>query len=179
MLKWSILSLCAVLLPLSGFGGNGRRNRIGTKSPRFRPAGVYGRTGLHHRLHRKPVCFRPPRYRRRGVATGVEAVHSGAAIYLRDYPAVWWLWRDYSMLLDDGHFAFPDNGSFSRYELFAESQPIFPLWVQIWVDGSIYNVYDYSGVIPECSEIIAITKFYNGQRTDVLWERIGGLVACG
>lgn len=165
MLKWSILSLCAVLFPLSGFG---RETAAGTEpepSPRdsVRQAYMDELDFIIDCIENRYVSGR------RGIGDeewqqGVESVHSGAAIYLCDYPAVWWLWRDYSMLLDDGHFAFPDNGSFSRYELFAESQPIFPLWVQIWVDGSIYNVYDYSGVIPECSEIIAITKFYNGQR---------------
>ena len=166
MLKWSILSLCAVLFPLSGFG---RETAAGTEpepSPRDSVRQAYmDELDFIIDCIENRYSFRPPRYRRRGVATGGW---KPCIAVLRYIFAITRLCGGYGVtiacFLDDGHFAFPDNGSFSRYELFAESQPIFPLWVQIWVDGSIYNVYDYSGVIPECSEIIAITKFYNGQR---------------
>ena len=83
----------------------------------------------------------------------------------------WWGWRYAARLIEDGHFEFPDNGSFSRFELFDENEPILPLWVQIWKDGSVYNVYDYTGTIPERSELVSIMTFRDGRCADTLSAR--------
>lgn len=86
----------------------------------------------------------------------------------------WWGWRNINWLTDDGHFEFPDNGSFNRHNLFAKNELVFPLWVQIWKDGTLYNVHDYTGTIPPRAEIVGIMRYYNGQYVSTLPARLLG-----
>lgn len=95
----------------------------------------------------------------------VGNLRNDANLLLDNGRVVWWVWRDFSLLIDDSHFEFPDDGSFNRHRLFVEDERILPLWVQIWRDGSLYNVYDYSGVIPRYSEIITISAMRDGRHT--------------
>ena len=91
MLKWSILSLCAVLFPLSGFGWETAAGTEPEPSPRdsVRQAYMDELDFIIDCIENRYVSGR------RGIGDkewqqGVESVHSGAAIYLCDYPAVWW-----------------------------------------------------------------------------------------
>ena len=56
--------------------------------------------------------------------------------------------RYLNLLKDDAHFKFPDEGMFNREGFFTENDSVFPLWVQTWKDGTVYNVKDYTGVVP-------------------------------
>lgn len=67
-----------------------------------------------------------------------------------------YIWRYLNLLKDDAHFKFPDDGMFNRWEYFKEDDYLFPLWVQTWEDGSVYNVKDYNGVIPCFAQILSI-----------------------
>ena len=67
-----------------------------------------------------------------------------------------YVWRYLNLLKSDAHFRFPDDGMFNRWGYFKETDNIFPLWVQTWKDGSVYNVKDYRGIIPQYAQIISI-----------------------
>lgn len=67
-----------------------------------------------------------------------------------------YVWRYLNLLKDDAHFKFPDDGIFNRWEYFKKDDYLFPLWVQTWEDGSVYNVKDYNGVIPRFAQILSI-----------------------
>lgn len=67
-----------------------------------------------------------------------------------------YVWRYLGLLLDDAHFAFPDDGSLSRYGALTEKDVIFPLWVQTWTDGTVYNVKDYTERIPRHARILSV-----------------------
>ena len=64
--------------------------------------------------------------------------------------------RYLNLLKDDAHFKFPDDGMFNRWGYFQEDDYLFPLWVQTWKDGSVYNVKDYKGIIPRFAQILSI-----------------------
>lgn len=69
--------------------------------------------------------------------------------------------RNIGRLTADAHFAFPDGGALNRFRFFGKEDPIFPLWVQVWKDGTVYNVKDYSGIIPPGAVIESVNKeFY-------------------
>ena len=69
--------------------------------------------------------------------------------------------RNIGRLTADAHFAFPDGGALNRFRFFGKEDPVFPLWVQVWKDGTVYNVKDYSGIIPPGAVIESVNKeFY-------------------
>ena len=45
---------------------------------------------------------------------------------------------------------------YNRYRIFLESDSILPLWVQTWKDGTVYNVKDYTGMIPTHAQILSV-----------------------
>lgn len=61
-------------------------------------------------------------------------------------------------LLDDAHFAFPDDGVYNRQLWFSKTDTIFPLRVKTWRDGSVYCVKDYTGVIPKNAQIVTVNS---------------------
>ncbi len=65
-------------------------------------------------------------------------------------------WCYLGALIQDQHFDFPDKGMYNRYRIFLESDSILPLWVQTWKDGTVYNVKDYTGVIPARAHILSV-----------------------
>ena len=67
-----------------------------------------------------------------------------------------YVWRYLNLLKDDAHFKFPDDGMFNRWGYFKKDDYLFPLWVQTWKDGSVYNVKDYKGVIPRFAQILSV-----------------------
>jgi hypothetical protein len=64
--------------------------------------------------------------------------------------------RYFGALIKDGHAEFPDDGVYNRTKIFKEADTIFPLWVKSWHDYGTFVVRDFSGKIPEHSEIISI-----------------------
>lgn len=64
--------------------------------------------------------------------------------------------RYIGLLLNDGHFNFPDGGVYIRERVFKETNIIFPVRVKSWEDGSVYIVRDYTGAIPKDAEIVSI-----------------------
>ena len=64
--------------------------------------------------------------------------------------------RYLNLLKDDAHFKFPDEGMFNREGFFTENDSVFPLWVQTWKDGTVYNVKDYTGVVPPHARILSV-----------------------
>lgn len=74
------------------------------------------------------------------------------------YPAKNYIfaWRYLGLLKQDAHFPFPDRGMLNREGFFAETDTIFPLWVQTWTDGTVYNVKDYTGKIPPHARIVSV-----------------------
>ena len=69
--------------------------------------------------------------------------------------------RYLGLLTHDYHFEFPEGGQYNRSRIFTEEDPILPLWVQTWKDGTVYTVKDYTGTIPRNARIVAI----NGHST--------------
>ena len=65
-------------------------------------------------------------------------------------------WCYLGALIQDQHFDFPDGGVYNRYRIFLENDSILPLWVQTWKDGTVYNVKDYTGVIPTHAQILSV-----------------------
>ena len=65
-------------------------------------------------------------------------------------------WCYLGALIQDQHFDFPDKGMYNRYRIFLESDSILPLWVQTWKDGTVYNVKDYTGMIPAHAQILSV-----------------------
>lgn len=64
--------------------------------------------------------------------------------------------RYIGLLLNDGHFRFPDDGVYNRCKIFKKEDIIFPIRVKTWEDGSVYIVRDYTGTIPKDAEIVSI-----------------------
>lgn len=62
-------------------------------------------------------------------------------------------------LKQDAHFSFPDDGMLNRGYAFSKNDTIFPLWVHTWKDGTVYNIKDYTGVIPKHAEIITVNGY--------------------
>ena len=161
MLKWSILSLCAVLFPLSGFG---RETAAGTEPEPSPPDSV--RQAYMDELDFIIDCIEN-RYvsGRRGIGDeewqqGVEAVGNRADVFFDDYDGYYvYIWKYLGLLQRDSHFAFPDGGMFNREGCFTDDDIILPLWVQTWEDGTVYNVKDYIGRIPKYAEIVYINGY--------------------
>ena len=65
-------------------------------------------------------------------------------------------WCYLGALIQDQHFDFPDGGVYNRYHIFLENDSILPLWVQTWKDGTVYNVKDYTGMIPAHAQILSV-----------------------
>lgn len=64
--------------------------------------------------------------------------------------------RYLGLLLNDGHFRFPDDGVYNRSKVFKEWSLIFPIRIKTWEDGSVYTVRDYTGTIPKDAEIVSV-----------------------
>lgn len=67
--------------------------------------------------------------------------------------------RYLGLLIHDAHFAFPDDGMLNREGAFTKDDVVFPLWVQTWKDGTVYNVKDYTGTIPRYAQIISVNGY--------------------
>ncbi len=88
---------------------------------------------------------------------GCEVVYDRLERFLDTYDGYYiYVWRYLGLLMDDAHFAFPDDGAFNRHGAFTKSDVIFPLWVQTWTDGTVYNVKDYTGRIPRHARILSV-----------------------
>lgn len=68
----------------------------------------------------------------------------------------YYAFRYCGLLLNDGHFQFPDGGIYNKKRIFKKEDVIFPIRVKTWEDGSVYTVRDYTGTIPENAEIISV-----------------------
>lgn len=64
--------------------------------------------------------------------------------------------RYLGLLLNDGHFNFPDGAVYNRERVFKETNIIFPVRVKTWEDGSVYTVRDYTGTLPKDAEIVSV-----------------------
>ncbi|MDR2291946.1 MAG: S41 family peptidase [Prevotellaceae bacterium] len=64
--------------------------------------------------------------------------------------------RYFGALIKDGHAEFPDDGVYNRTKIFKKTDTIFPIWVKSWHDYRTFVVQDFSGKIPEYSEIISV-----------------------
>ena len=84
--------------------------------------------------------------------------------YRQDYL---WQLRNFTIVINDGHLWFPDGGFFNREGYFSKKDPIFPVWTKAWKDNRVFVVKDYSGVLPEKSELLSI----NGMPADSLEKR--------
>ena len=161
MLKWSILSLCAVLFPLSGFGRETAAGTVPEPSPRdsVRQAYMDELDFIIDCIENRYVSGR------RGIGDeewqqGVEAVGNRADVFFDDYDGYYvYIWKYLGLLQRDSHFAFPDGGMFNREGCFTDDDIILPLWVQTWEDGTVYNVKDYIGRIPKYAEIVCINGY--------------------
>ena len=68
----------------------------------------------------------------------------------------YYMWCYLGFLIQDQHFKFPDGGMYNRYRIFTEDDELLPLWVQTWKDGTVYNVKDYTGIIPAHAQILSV-----------------------
>lgn len=68
----------------------------------------------------------------------------------------YYMWCYLGFLIQDQHFDFPDGGVYNRSRIFTRNDLILPLWVQTWEDGTVYNVKDYTGVIPAHAQILSV-----------------------
>lgn len=68
----------------------------------------------------------------------------------------WCALRYIGLLINDGHFQFPDGGVYNRCGTFKKEDIIFPIRVKTWKDGSVYIVRDYTETIPKDAEIISV-----------------------
>lgn len=86
-----------------------------------------------------------------------DYVNKEVARFLKDFNGYYlYELRYLGMLTDDAHFKFPDDGQLNRCGAFTKDDLIFPLWVQTWTDGTVYNVKDYSGQIPQYARILSV-----------------------
>lgn len=77
---------------------------------------------------------------------------------VRSHAVYLYNWCYLGLLIQDHHFDFPDGGMFNRYGIFRKSDELLPLWVQTWKDGTVYNVKDYTGVIPPHARILSVNN---------------------
>lgn len=75
-------------------------------------------------------------------------------LYRNDY---FFTWRYLGLLIHDFHFS--DSVLLNKERAFTETDMIFPLWVRTWEDGSVYNVKDYTGVIPHNARILSVNGY--------------------
>ena len=68
----------------------------------------------------------------------------------------YYMWCYLGFLIQDQHFDFPDGGVYNRSRIFTRNDLILPLWVQTWEDGTVYNVKDYTGMIPTHAQILSV-----------------------
>ena len=68
----------------------------------------------------------------------------------------YYMWCYLGFFIQDQHFKFPDGGMYNRYRIFTEDDELLPLWVQTWKDGTVYNVKDYTGIIPAHAQILSV-----------------------
>lgn len=99
----------------------------------------------------------------------VELVHKKLGDHFFKTKDYLFTWRYIGLLKQDAHFPFPDRGLLNREEAFSKTDTIFPLWVQTWTDGTMYNVKDYTGVIPEHARILSVNG--NDAQTMALMNR--------
>lgn len=64
--------------------------------------------------------------------------------------------RYMGMLIEDGHFTFPDRGYYNRTRIFQKTDTLFPVRVKTWKDGTTYVLRDYTGRMPENAKIIRV-----------------------
>ncbi|MDR1552980.1 MAG: S41 family peptidase [Prevotellaceae bacterium] len=64
--------------------------------------------------------------------------------------------RYFGALINDLHAEFPDDGVYNRTKIFKKTDTIFPVWVKSWHDYRTFVIRDFSGKIPEYSEIISV-----------------------
>ncbi|MDL2231634.1 hypothetical protein LJB85_02715 [Porphyromonadaceae bacterium OttesenSCG-928-L07] len=64
--------------------------------------------------------------------------------------------RYFGTLSNDGHFNFPDMGSYNRNKFFQKDDKLFPVLTRATQDDHVFVVRDYSGLIPDYAELIQI-----------------------
>lgn len=84
--------------------------------------------------------------------------------------------RYFGMLIEDGHFTFPDRGYYNRTRIFQKTDTLFPVWVKAWKDGTVYAHRDYTGRIPENAKILRVNGWSAQemiliQRSIPCWEK--------
>jgi hypothetical protein len=87
---------------------------------------------------------------------GVERVHTELDLFFfgdEGQGSYVYIWRYLNLIKDDAHFKFPDTGMYNRWEYFKKEDHIFPLWVQTWHDGTVYNEKDFTDKIPRYAQI--------------------------
>lgn len=60
------------------------------------------------------------------------------------------------LLIEDGHFTFPDRGYYNRTPIFQKTDTLFPMEIRIQTDGTAYVVRDYTDQIPKNAKVISI-----------------------
>lgn len=85
-----------------------------------------------------------------------------------DYP---FILRRFGQVINDGHFVFPQKGIYSRSRLFGEDDYLFPVWIKVWTDGSVFVRQDLSGEVPPGARLLSI----NGHSAKDLAEDMMGI----
>ena len=60
------------------------------------------------------------------------------------------------MLINDGHFTFPDRTYYNRMRIFQKTDTLIPVRIKTWKDGTVYVQEDYTGHIPRNAKILRI-----------------------
>lgn len=100
---------------------------------------IYGRRGIDDREWEKRV--------------GVVRSKLDSA---RNWDEYYYALRYMGMLIEDGHFTFPDRGYYNRTRIFQKTDTLFPVRVKTWKDGTTYVLRDYTGRMPENAKIIRV-----------------------
>lgn len=84
--------------------------------------------------------------------------------------------RYLGMLIEDGHFTFPDRGYYNRTRIFQPTDTLFPVRVKTWKDGTTYVQRDYTGHMPENAKIIRVNgrsaqEMSVTQSSTACWEK--------
>lgn len=100
---------------------------------------IYGRRGIDYREWEKRV--------------GVVRSKLDSA---RNWDEYYYALRYLGMLIEDGHFTFPDRGYYNRTRIFQPTDTLLPVRVKTWKDGTTYVLRDYTGRLPENAKIIRV-----------------------
>lgn len=120
---------------------------------------IYGRRGIDDREWEKRV--------------GVVRSKLDSA---RNWDEYYYALRYMGMLIEDGHFTFPDRGYYNRTRIFQKTDTLFPVRVKTWKDGTTYVERDYTGRMPENAKIIRVNgrsaqEMSLTQSSTACWEK--------